>query len=294
MSAQHKPSTEVLLTAIGPVVWGTTYIITSEWLPPGYPLWSGVLRALPAGLIGLAIARVLPRGAWWWKAFVLGTLNIGGFFPLMFLAAYLLPGGVAGVFGATGPLLVAAMALPLLGERPTGWRLSWGLLGVVGVGLMVLGPEAALNPLGIAGGMASAVCFSLGTVLSKRWGRPVGPIGYAGWQLTTGGLVIVPIALLLEGGPPTLDGPALAGYVWLSLIGGVVAYTLWFRGVGRLPAGAVSFLPLVIPLVAAGLGWVILGETLTPVQLTGFLLALVAVASAQRTPTRLVPSHWRR
>lgn len=271
----------VATTAVAPAVWGTTYVVTALFLPADHPLWSGLLRALPAGLIALAIGRSLPRGDWWWKALVLGTLNIGAFFPLLFLAAHLLPGGVAAIFGATGPLLVAALAVPLLGERPTRWRLSWGVLGVVGVALMVLAPEAALSPVGVGAGLASTLGMALGTVLSKRWGRPTGAVAYAGWQLTAGGLVIVPVALVLEGPPPPLDAAAVAGYAWLSLVGALLAYVLWFRGVGRMPAGAVAFLPLISPLVALVLGWAVLRESVTAGQAVGFVLALLAVACAQ-------------
>ncbi|WP_109472489.1 EamA family transporter [Ornithinimicrobium cavernae] len=280
-SGQPSSTAVTLTTALAPVVWGTTYVVTTLFLPDDHPLWSGALRALPAGLIAVTLARQLPQGAWWWKALVLGALNIGAFFPLLFLAAYLLPGGVAAIFGAAGPLVVAVLAVPLLGERATRWRLGWGVLAVAGVALMVAGPAAALSTTGILAGLASTLVMALGTVLSKRWGRPVGPVPYAGWQLTAGGLVIVPVAFVLEGPAPALDGSALAGYGWLSLVGALLAYTLWFRGVGHLPAGAVAFLPVISPLVAALLGWFVLDERLTPLQLVGFTLALVAVSSAQ-------------
>ncbi|MDN6303982.1 MAG: EamA family transporter [Brachybacterium sp.] len=277
--------TTVLLTACAPVVWGTTYVVTTLFLPDGHALWSGVLRALPAGLLLVAIGRTLPSGDWWWKALVLGTLNIGAFFPLLFVAAHLLPGGIAAVFGAVSPLVIAALALPMLAERPTRWRLFWGVLAVVGVAMMVLAPGVELSLLGVLAGCAAPLSMAVGTVLSKRWGRPVGPVAYAGWQLTAGGLVIVPGAIMIEGDPPVLDGAAMAGYAWLGLIGAALAYILWFRGVGSMPAGAVAFLPLISPLVAAVLGWLLLSETLTSFQGAGFALALLAVSCAQRTPS---------
>lgn len=109
---------DILLTAAAPTAWGTTYLVTSELLPPDRPLWSGVIRALPAGLLLLALTRHRPHGAWWWRAAVLGALNIGAFFPLLFFAAYHLPGGAAAVLGATQPLLVAGLTVLVLHERP--------------------------------------------------------------------------------------------------------------------------------------------------------------------------------
>src|SRR3712207_787212 len=77
----------LFVTALTPAVWGTTYAVTAEFLPPGRPLLAGVLRALPAGLLLLAVTRRLPRGSWWWRSAVLGALNIGVFFALLFAAA---------------------------------------------------------------------------------------------------------------------------------------------------------------------------------------------------------------
>ena len=71
----------VLTTALAPMAWGTTYLVTTELLPAGRPLLAGCLRALPAGVALAAFTRTRPTGAWWWKAAVLGVLNIGGFPP---------------------------------------------------------------------------------------------------------------------------------------------------------------------------------------------------------------------
>lgn len=137
-------------------MWGTTYLVTSEWLPPDRPLLSGAIRALPAGLVVLAATRTLPRGDWWWRAAVLGTLNIGAFFALLFLAAYRLPGGVAATLGAVQPLAVAGLAFVLLRERPTRWRLGWGVAGTVGVAAMVLRGHFTMDALGVAVAIAAA------------------------------------------------------------------------------------------------------------------------------------------
>src|SRR5690242_2577970 len=97
---------KLLTTAIAPLTWGSTYVVTTQLLPADRPLLAGTLRALPAGLLLLALGRRLPSGRWWGRAAVLGALNIGAFFPLLFLAAYRLPGGVAAVLGSVQPLIV--------------------------------------------------------------------------------------------------------------------------------------------------------------------------------------------
>lgn len=276
----------IAATALAPAVWGTTYLVTTEMLPPGHPLFAALARALPAGLLGLAITRALPRGVWWWRVVVLGVLNIGIFFPLLFVAAERLPGGVAATLGASQPLLVVGLAVIVLGEPPSAWRLLWGVLGVVGVGLVVLGPGAGFDAVGVLAGIASAGSMALGVTLTKRWGRPpgTGPVSYASWLLTAGGLFLLPLTLLVEGVAP-VDGTALIGHAWLALPGGLVAYVLWFRGLATLPVTSTALLGLLSPLVAAGLGALALGQLLVPIQVAGFALALTALVAGQ-TPAR--------
>ncbi|WP_328871412.1 EamA family transporter [Streptomyces sp. NBC_00287] len=277
----------IALTALAPVSWGTTYYVTTEFLPPDRPLFTGLMRALPAGLLLLALARVLPRGAWWWRAAVLGALNIGAFFPLLFLAAYRLPGGLAAVVGSIGPLFVLGLSALLLNQRPTARALLAGAVAAFGVSLVVLKAVGSLDALGVLAALASTASMSTGTVLAKKWGRPegAGPTALAGWQLTVGGLLIAPVAFLVEGAPPALDARAVGGYLYLALAGTAAAYWLWFRGIGRLTAPQVTFLIPLSPLTAAVVGWAALGESLTPVQLVGMALALGATVAGQLVPS---------
>ncbi|MGC7097685.1 EamA family transporter [Amycolatopsis lurida] len=279
----------IALTAFAPAVWGTTYVVTTELLPSGQPLFAGLMRALPAGLIALALTRTLPRGAWWWRAAALGVLNIGLFFPLLFTAAERLPGGVAATLGAGQPLVVALLAVGVLHQRPSAARFAWGLAGVAGVGLVVLGPAAGFDAVGVLAGLGGAFAMALGVTLTKRWGRPaeVGPTAFAGWQLTAGGLFLVPVTFAVEGAPPAIDLPAAAGYLWLGLVGGLLAYVLWFRGISLLPVTSVAVLGLLSPMVAALLGALVLGQELGPVQLAGFALALTAMVAGQLPHERI-------
>ncbi|TDU24573.1 putative blue pigment (indigoidine) exporter [Arthrobacter sp. JUb115] len=274
-----------LLTALAPAVWGTTYLVTTELLPPGHPMFAALVRSLPAGIIGLLLVRQLPRGGWWWKAAVLGFLNVGLFFPLLFVAASRLPGGVAATLGAVQPLVVAILAVLILRQSPSGWQLAWAVTGVLGVGLVVLGPAARLDPVGILAGLGGCLAMGLGLVLAKRWGRPagLGAMGFASWQLTAGGLVLLMPTMLLEGFPNSVPASGLAGYLWLGLVGGLLAYTLWFRGLGRLPVTSTALLGMLSPLVAAALGVGLGGESLNAGQLLGFSLAVAALAAGQFT-----------
>ena len=276
----------IALTALAPAVWGTTYIVTTHALPTGHPVFAALMRTLPAGALALALTRRLPSGQWWWKSLVLGALNMACFFPLLFVAAQRLPGGVAATLGAAQPIIVAGLAVVVLSERPSAWRLMWGGIGVVGVALVVLGPQAGLDVLGVTAGLGGAVSMGLAVVLTKRWGKPdgVSALSLAGWQLTGAGLLLVVPALLIDGVPTGIDATAVAGYSWLGLVGGLAAYVLWFEGIRRLPVTPTALLGLLSPLTAALLGHVIAGEVLSPIQLLGFALALTAMTAGQLAP----------
>lgn len=277
---------DIILAMIAPITWGTTYIVTTELLPPDRPMLAALLRALPAGLLLLAITRQLPRGGWWWKAAVLGTLNFSVFFPLLFFAAYRLPGGVASTIGAVQPLVVLAVAAFVLDARPTAWSIGAALAAVTGVGLMVLTASASLDPLGIAAQLTGISLMGTAIVLAKKWGRPPGTsmLALAGWQMTAGGIMLLPLALVTEGLPDTLSVPNMLGYGYLTLIGGAVAYVLWFRGIERLASASVVFLTLANPMTAALLGLLVLDQVFTAWQTLGFLIALGAMVTAQVAP----------
>ncbi len=145
----------------------------------------------------------------------------------------------------------------------------------------MLTAQAALDPIGIAAGVAGTAGMAFGVVLTKRWGRPESLLTVTGWQLTAGGLVLLPMAAVVEGLPPALTTTNIAGYAYLSLVGTALAYTVWFRGIERLPAASVSLLGLLSPVVATVLGWAVLGQSLTAVQLLGMAVALGSLIAGQ-------------
>lgn len=276
-----KQTSDIFLTALAPAIWGSTYLVTTQMLPAGYPVTLAVLRALPAGLLLLALTRCLPPRAWLGRTFLLGALNFAVFWSLLFVAAYRLPGGVAATLGSLQALMVIVMARGWLGTRIRPGAVAAALAGVFGVALLLLGPEAALDPVGIAAGLGGAASMAAGTVLSRRWQPPVSALSFTAWQLTAGGLLLVPVAALFEPALPALTPVNLAGLVWLGLIGAALTYWLWFRGLSRLEPGAASMLGMMSPVTAVGLGWLWLGQALTPLQMVGAAIVLGSVWMGQ-------------
>lgn len=275
-------------TLLAPISWGTSYVTITELLPDGRPLLVATARVVPSGLVlliaGALASRWRPRGKEWWRTAMLALFNFGIFFPLLVAAVYRLPGGVAAAVGGLQPLLVAALSWLVARRKPRVLDLAVGGVAALGVGLVVIRPGADLEPLGLLAAAGANVSFAVGVVLTKRFPAPSNRLAATGWQLLMGGVVLVPLTAVVEGAPPSLTGPNVTGFAYLSLVATALAFLLWFNGIRRLPAVAPPLLGLAAPVTGAVLGWTILGQSLSPLQLTGFVVTLGAIAYGASLP----------
>ena len=265
---------DLLLTGLAPAIWGSSYIVTTQLLPQVPAMTVALLRALPAGLLLLAFARRLPQGVLWLRVFILGALNFSVFWSMLFVSAYRLPGGAAATVGAVQPLVVVFLASWVLGSALRPASVLAALAGLAGVALLVLTPGVRLDATGIAAGLAGAVSMACGTVLTRKWRPPVPLLTFTAWQLTAGGVLLLPVALWAGPDFPAPTPGHLIGLAWLGLVGAALTYVLWFRGITRLEPNMVAPLGFLSPLTAILLGWVFLDQTLTSVQMAGVALVL--------------------
>ncbi len=275
----------ILITAIAPVAWGSTYFVTRQLLPADAPFWGAALRALPAGVLLLLLSRRLPRGAWWWRSAVLGFLNVGAFFVLVYLAAQLLPTSVAATIMATSAAMLMLLAWPLLAERPAAPAVIGAVIGIGGVCVLLLGDSVEIPVWGVVASVVAMLMSSVGFILTKRWTTTESPVTLSAWQLLAGGLMLLPVAALLEGAPPVLDGAAIGGFAYLIVIGTAVAHVAWFTGLRHLPAASVGLVGLLNPVTGVLLGVLIALEPFGPRQLIGTALVLGGVLLGQRRRT---------
>lgn len=277
---------DTLLTALAPAIWGSTYIVTSELLPPDRPFTAALIRTLPAGLLLLLLTRQLPARRHWWRLLVLGALNIGVFQALLFVAAYRLPGGLAAVLGAIQPLLVMLLAWAVDCRSPALATLGAAVAGLFGMAVLLLSPQTLFEPVGMAAAALGAASMATGVWLTRRWQLDLPVLALTGWQLVIGGLMLAPVAWLADAPLPPLGPLEWAAYAYLCLAGALLAYALWFRGVARLPTVAVASLGLLSPLTAVVLGWVLLSQSITGTALVGLVIVLASVFAVQWTTAR--------
>lgn len=277
----HSPWRWILVATIAPITWGSTYVVTAQWLPIDNPVWGAALRALPAGLILLALARRRPRGAWWWRSAVLGVLNVGAFFVLVYVAAQLLPSGVAAMLMATAPAVMLLLAWPLAAERPALLSLAGAVVGFAGVVVLLAGATGPIDPWGVAASLAAMLMSSLGFVLARRWNDGTPVLAVAAWQLTGGGLALVVAALIVEGAPPALDAAELLGFAYLTLIATALAYVTWFAALQHLTAGAVGLIGLLNPVAGVALGVIVAAEAFSGAQVAGMAIVVAGILLGQ-------------
>ncbi len=183
----------------------------------------------------------------------------------------------------------AAGDAPRLVRRPAALALLAvfsAIAGILGMAMLLLSPHTVLDPLGIGAAFLGAISMALGTWLSRRWALSLPIVALTGWQLTIGGVVLAPVALIVD--PPLHQVTVLqaAGYLWLCLAGAMLAYGLWFRGIGRLSPVAVSAMSLLSPVTAVVLGWIFLGQKIQGMALMGLIVVLASVMSIQRALAR--------
>jgi len=283
----------VLLTAIAPIAWGSTYFVTRELLPAENPLWGSVIRALPAGILLLLVRPRLPRGSWWWRSLVLGALNMSGFFTLVYVAAQLLPSSIASTIMATSPIVLMAYAWVLLAQRPAAVSVIGAALGVVGVVTLLSTGATEVNLLGVLASVAALTLSSLGFVLATRWATAeVSVLSSTAWQLIAGGVILIPFAALFEPLPASPTESEILAFAYLSVVATALAFVAWFTGLRHMDAGAVGLIGLLNPVTGVLLGTIIASEALTPQQVLG--LAIIALGILLGQPAvRVRVLRWR-
>lgn len=292
MGVPIRRTRTVLATLLAPVSWGTTYVTITETLPDNRPLLVAAARVVPAGVVLIVVGAMAsswrPRGSEWTRLGVLALCNFGVFFPLLIIGVYRLPGGIAAAVGGLQPLLVATLGR-LLSQRPLRTReLVIGVVAAVGVALVVVQPDSGFDVVGVSAAVGANISFSLGVVLTKQFEAPPNRLAATGWQLLLSGLLLLPLVLTVEGPPPVLDAGNVAGFAYLGLAATALAFVLWFNGIQRLPAASPPLLGLAAPITGATLGWILLGESLSTVQILGFVMTVSAITygATLRAPER--------
>ncbi|MFL5680941.1 MAG: EamA family transporter [Chloroflexota bacterium] len=274
------------------VVWGSTYLgirVAVETIPPFLMAGS---RFLLAGLIllGWSIVRegrsfVWPTRREWRDTTIVGALLLGGGMGMVAWGEQSVPSGIAALLIALMPLWVAVLGRLFFAEQLPRLAAVGIAVGLIGVAILV-GPSTggdALPLAGVAALMLSPICWSSGSLFSShRATLPPKPLVATGAQMVTGGIVLLAMALV-TGEPARFQADAIStssivAFVYLTIIGSLVAFTTYVLLLRIAPLPLIATYAYVNPVVAVVLGWLILGEPLTPRTIVAGAVIVAAVA----------------
>ena len=202
----------LIITAFVPMVWGSTYLITSEFLPPNRPFTAALIRVLPAGLLLLLITREFPRKKELSRIILLGILNIGLFQAMLFVSAYRLPGGLAAILSSTQTIFVLVLTRTVAKKATPASAWLAALMGIIGIILLVASPSTTFDVIGILAALTGAVAMACGIFFTSMGTSSLSTLAMTGWQLLVGGIFLLPIALLTEEPLPPLTPANIGGY----------------------------------------------------------------------------------
>lgn len=272
-------------------LWATGFIgarYAMPWAEPfGFLAARFAIAATIFALLGLVLGRARISSAQAVHSVIAGALLHGVYLSGVFWAIRNgMPAGLTALIIGLQPLITAVLAGWVLGEKvePRHWTgLVLGFLGIA----IVLGPKIGEVAAGITAAtfiacLIAALAISIGTVWQKKFVGKADLVAGTLWQYVGGAVFAIPCALALETGSYTLGGELVFAMAWLVLVLSVGAVFLLMVMIRQGEMSKVSSLFYLVPVVTAILAWVLFGETLTPVQILGMVIATVGVGMATR------------
>lgn len=272
-------------------LWATGFVVARLVAPSADPLtFLGlrfVLAAACLSLLAVAVRAPWPASAAAWRnGLVAGVLLHGGYLGAVFWAVKQgMPAGISALLAGLQPLVTGILVGPLLGEAVSRRRWLGIALGFAGALLVIapkLGVVGGFAPITVVVSLLGTVSITLGTIWQKRTAVGVDLRTNAVAQFVGAGIVMIPLALILEEGRLDPTPALIFGLFWavFALSLGAIGLLLVLLRRGAV-AGVASLLYLVPP-ASALMAYPLFGETLSVIQIGGMIVAAVGVAIASR------------
>ncbi len=285
------------------LLWGGSFFFVGVAVQDLPPLTIVALRVSLAAVGLWCVVLILglrpPRQWQVWLAFLsMGTINNAIPFSLIVWGQTQIASGLASILNATTPLFTVVVASCLLtDERATPLKVLGVVVGFLGVVVMIGLPASSeptpwLPQLAILG---AALSYAFGGVYGRRFkALGVHPILTAAGQVTASGLIMMPIAMSLEGTQAlsTASVQSWGAILGLALFSTSLAYIIYFKLLESAGATNLLLVTLLVPGSAILLGILFLNEAITATQLAGLgLIALGLSAIDGRLWSRVVAAR---
>lgn len=294
-----SPSLFLVLLAFATIylVWGSTYLViffAIETIPPF--IMAGT-RYLFAGVLLYAVLSMknvyIPTRAQWKSAAIVGCMMLAGGNGMVSWSEQYVSTGLAALMVATVPLWMVLLDwLIYKGPKP-GARIIIGLgAGLIGL-FILIGPSniagERINPYGAAALMFACMSWSFGSLRSRHAELPPSPFLSTAMQMTAGGLALLLLGLMTGEWSrvdfANISTKSILSVVYLSIFGSIAALTAYTWLLKVTSSAKAATYAYVNPVVAMLLGWMFVGEALTPrvvVAAVVILLAVILITTAKQ------------
>jgi drug/metabolite transporter (DMT)-like permease len=281
------PRTYVAGIVLLVLAWGSTFAAVKVGLDDAPPVLFGGIRSVLGGALMALVALARsgrPRLRETWRPYaVLTLLNVVLFFTLQTLAILELPSGLAAVLIYLQPVLTGVLAAPLLGESLTRLKVVGLLVGFGGIVVVSAGAlEGHVSLLGVGYAVVGALVWSLGTIAYKWYAGRVDVWWSVALPFLVGGIVLTAGGAAVEGIAITWSPGFVVAFLYASLVGTAMSWSLWFALVGAGEAGRTASYIFFVPLVSLLIGAVALHESLGASLLVGAALVILGVHLVNR------------
>jgi drug/metabolite transporter (DMT)-like permease len=293
----------IILVAFLSVGWGLTWPIMKIALSE-FPLWTfRAASCLTAGLCllgfaGLAKGAFMPRSSEWVRLTLAALCNVTGWHILVSYGVQIVPAGHAAMIAYTMPLWVVVLGTGLLGQSLTVPSIGGVALGLAGIVTLVLPDLGSLSrsPIGVGLILLGALSWATGTLIQKHYGTGLSTLASTGWQLVLGSVPLALLAPVIEDVHfPQASGRAWAAAVYITLVGLVLCFFLWFKIVSLTSASSAAISTLLVPALGTVSGALFLNEGLGWREFAGlafisgavFLVLVPPVIESSTAPARL-------
>jgi O-acetylserine/cysteine efflux transporter len=280
--------------ALGVVlIWGLNFVAIKWGVDEISPFVLTALRYLGCALPAVFFIRKPQVG---WPILIGYGLTVGVLqFSFLFTAMQLgMPAGLASLVMQMQVFFTMALAVVLLGDRPTPLQLGGAAIALVG--LATIGAEhvggAVLVPLLLT--LVAAGFWAISNIITKRAGK-IDMLAFVVWGSLVPPLPMLALSLLFEGPQalaslPGISLQALFSVLFIAYGSTLVGYGAWAVLLGRHPASLVAPFSLLVPVVGFAAAFVFLGEQVSMLEVVGSLLifaGLVLNVFGPRLRTRL-------
>lgn len=275
------PIRHILLALLVVAIWGFNFVVIKLSVEALPPILAAALRFAAAAFPAVLFVRP-PKAPVW---IVIGFGISFGFALYAFLniaIAWGMPAGLSSLVLQTQAFFTMAMAFLFLGERPRRFQIIGAAVAFGGIGVIALERLEGAGFVPLLMVVLAAAAWGLANVLTKKAGK-VNAVSFTVWGSLAAPLPLLALSLAAEGGDTMLA--ALAGFspsdaaliAFLAYPATLLGGGIWSWLLGHHPASTVAPFTLLVPITGLLSGYLVFGETITPIEIAGGALVILGL-----------------